>query len=179
MKNGLSFKGFFVSGKSEPMVYNGKTYYNVEMSDGDHTYNNVRVGSDQFGKGIFDKLQEFEVLYDGIFQYNRGNLVLVDIVESKFSDPVPGLSIEGIRCSAIPSYEHVSKKDGLTYYSATFSDGVKSFSILLGSGDEGKKLRDSLKLRQLYSGSVIYLQNDNGKFLLAQELRPYKVDKNK
>lgn len=169
MNSGLVFKGFFVSGKPEPTIFNGKKYYKVEFSDGDHPYPDVRIGSDQTGEAQYNSLVEFDILYDGIFRYVRGNLELVEIVPSKLLDPVPGLMIEGIRCSSIPSY--VSQKDGIDYYSATFSDGVKSFSVLLGSDEQGKKLRDSLQLRKLYSGTVIYIQTQKGNFLLAQELQ--------
>lgn len=178
MNNGLGFKGFYVSAKEDPNVYNGVTYYKVELSDGDHLYQHVNVGSDQVGKACYDDLVEFDVLYDGILSYNRGKLSLVSHKLSDLKDPVLGLMIEGIRCSAIPQYESVSK-DGDIRYSATFSDGKKSFSILLGSNDEGKQLRDNLQIRKIYSGSVIYISTEKGNFLLARELRPLKADKNK
>lgn len=169
MNNGLLFKGFYVSGKEDPTVFNGKKYYKVEFSDGRNAYPGVRVGSDASGQSRFDSLEEFEVLYDGIFRYSRGNLELVDIMPSKLTDPVVGLSVDGLRCSVIPDY--VSEKDGKLYYNAMFSDGSKSFTILLGSDDQGKKLKDSLKVRAMYQGTVIYLQTQKGNFLLAQELQ--------
>lgn len=172
---GLNFKGFYFSSLDEPRVFNGQKFYNGTLTDGVQEYS-VRLGNDKLGEVRASSIIVFDQLYDGDLKFNNGKLDLGHIAASSLKDPVVGLSFSGLRVSSIPTYVH-ENSEGIKYYSANFSDGVKPFTMSLGSGDEGLKLRDSLVVRSvLYEGTVEYIafkrKDGDVKLLAIKSIKP-------